>query len=616
MLICGGGIGGATLAAALKRARVPHVLLEQSPAPRLTGGGIGLWGPALKALRQLSIESVLEGRHLACAGYRRSSDIDRDHWLVKPSKTLRRHTSCLCLRRSNLQKKLHQALDLSQIRYNARVVSLREDTSKGSVAVTLSDGDVVEGSVLVAADGIHSTIRQLVFPTIRPKPCGYQYWQGIGSYGTAGDGSPPAYEAWHPSMRFGVVPLSGSENFWFICCDDDLCAGTSDPMSVKEQLLQSVADFGASATKVIQSTPVEEIFRAELLEIPITRHWSRGRIVLMGDAIHGMAPNLAQGACLAVEDAFELAHQFYILYHLRQTESIILPQEAVETAFDEYAKRRRLRTLVVQLLVPMVHTVGSLHRPMSVVRDAVFNMFPDVLKTGVFDFTHRVTLGWGYTPPNLGQGLYHRLLGSHFMQRHPAMAVFHEGDTARFCEGSAVVTRGASFIARVICNVLDMPPDFHKEYGALSVKIHSDPVDGSETWEQCFQHPNGNGIKSVLQTTQRIRDEDLEVVFGTLILTLKCIETANNSFVLTTAGSRLKLRLFFGFPIVLPRLFSPVIAATTTVIPGGVLSDDDPVTNATWNFSIEVRGPSWLDSICGVIIRYEGTILRAWCLHK
>ena len=183
VIIAGAGIGGMTLGLALKLCRVPFLLLEQSKEVVAVGGGIGLWGPALMALRVLGIESKLKGESMVCAGYRTAEQIDSNSWLVRPSSSeLKRLTSCLCLFRSELQQWLHKSLDPGDILLNAKVLSF-EDTIGDPVRVNLENGQVIKGSMLIGADGVDSSVRSQLFPEVEPKPCGYDYWQGISSGG-------------------------------------------------------------------------------------------------------------------------------------------------------------------------------------------------------------------------------------------------------------------------------------------------------------------------------------------------------------------------------------------------------------------------------------------------
>ena len=272
VIISGGGIGGLTLGIALKACNIPFLIIEQATSLSGTskGGGIGLWGPALKALRQIGVEEELEaaGVELPCAGYREAGQIVSNDWLVRPgAKT--RHTGCLCLKRSSLQAALLNKLQPSDLKLGSAVIGFREHARKENpndvaVSVFLDNGETVEGSMLIGADGIHSTVRSHLFPNVTPRHCGYNYWQGIGEISLGGESTAEgvavaksdetgtsngesyslhdptkqttgsceageqrktkhvdAFEAWYPGTRFGLVPLGGGECFWFVCTDSE-----------------------------------------------------------------------------------------------------------------------------------------------------------------------------------------------------------------------------------------------------------------------------------------------------------------------------------------------------------------------------------------------------------
>lgn len=591
-------------AAALRRARVPYVILEQASRPRLQGGGIGLWGPALKALRQLGVESTLDGRSLVCAGYRTSSQVDSGEWLVKPSKILDRHTSCLCLRRSELLSRLAVAADPTAVRYGARVESFEERPGLG-VTVRLHGGETIRGATLIGCDGVHSTVRQQLFPAVTPRPCGYNYWQGVGGYSGTGAqpadcDPPPAFEAWHEGMRLGMVPLAGSDNFWFICADDNVAEGGAGGEQLRERLAVAAERFGKISQRMIHDTPANEIFQADLTEVPPMDSWTAGAVALMGDAVHAMAPNLAQGACLSIEDAMELAHQLHLAYNNKElrNETADLSMHITE-AFREYEGRRQRRTRLVQVLVPWVHAMGSMRTGLAKYRNIVFNMFPDSVKTVVFDLTHKVLLGWSYTPPNLGQGLYHRLLGAAFMQRNPTLASFHASDVTRACSGRVVVQRGTTSLVKLICTVLNLPPDYDGHAGSVRVRIACDERDGSETWSRDFTAPCGKEVN--FKTKQFIFNEDLIEQFGPLQFSFRN-EISDHEFESVAHRTYLCLPGLPAFP--LPKLLSPVVYGKTTTF----TQSSEGNEQIYWNFDVELRGPQWCSSLCGLIVKYKGDI--------
>ena len=590
VLIAGGGIGGMTLAHALKKARIPVLVLEQSKEFRRMGGGIGLWGPALMAFKQLDLEEKLEGKYMSCAGYRKDSQVKHGEWLVRPdSVNLKRHTSCLCLYRGDLQQVLYEDMDENEILFDAKVVSFIDKEGE-DVRVLLDNDREVTGSMLIGADGIDSAVRQQLFPQIIPQHCGYYYLQGVGKMSTSMMEEVhemtrpiPAFEAWGQGIRFGMVPLRNSESFWFVCSDIELR---------RQDLGKALLNFGSDIQNLVEKTSPEAVFSSNLRDVRMQRiksnnKWGSKRVVCLGDAVHAMAPNLAQGACLAIEDAMELAHQIYSL-RFQQPSTFTFSQ--IEEAFLKYYTARNFRTSIVQFLVPLVHKIGSLSSPLWInLRDNIFSIFPASVKTVVFDLTHQIALGWSYTPPNLGQGLYHRLLGNKFMRKNQSLNVFHRFDVDRQCSGRVKVTEGSGVFAACLRALLSLPPPME---GKVSLVVHCNS-DGSERW--CRTFISENGMRAEFNTMQHIEEEKLLETFGPFVFEFIVRITAENSFDLhldRLALGTQRLR------IPAPKFLCPQIIGTT-------INQENIIG---WKFCVKIKGPSWSDIFLGDILKYEGYI--------
>jgi 2-polyprenyl-6-methoxyphenol hydroxylase-like FAD-dependent oxidoreductase len=620
VLISGGGISGLCLGIALRKQNIPYIILEKSAHYKLNvGGGIGLWGPALKVLKTLGVEEKLHGKRLVCAGYRTSQQLVTNEWLVQPNfQNFTRHTSCLCLRRGELQKKLLETIDLSTIRLNSQVISIKQTTE--DVSVQLSSGEEIKGSILVGADGIDSITRQHLFPEISPSSCGYYYWQGIGTMTAHTDSPFPAYEAWHPGVRFGMVPLPENECFWFICSDKDLLPTQT---SLNQELAQLIKPFGSEAVLVVTETDPSLIYRADLRDVKTPNEdWSVGRVVCIGDAMHAMAPNLAQGACLAIEDAVELAHQIGAI----QRHSVT-PQSSyqlIERSFRTFAKNRRIRTKFVEFLVPLVHQMGAMRQPYASIRNGFFLVFPQWLKTIVFDRTHQLSLGWTYTPPNLHQGLYHRLLSSSFLQRFPHFAAFHATESPRHCSGSVCVTVSNSTVIRSLLSLFSLPStNIPLSDGRVTVEMVPQPSSASsssstEIWHRRFTNQRTNE-EFMFVTTQDIAQEELKETFlDTFVFTLQISEHDRN-FLITLSDLSLQFSIL-GRHLVLPvpSFCHPVVVgntipASSTSVAGEVEGDEQG--GVGWEYEVEISLPRWCQRFVseetGRILRYRGTISEA-----
>jgi len=133
-------------------------------------------------------------------------------------------------------------------------------------------------------------------------------------------------------------------------------------------MLELFHDWHDPIPAVIEATAEEDILRNPIYESKPLRHWSRGRVTLLGDAAHTMTPNLGQGACQAIEDAVELGK------YLKSEPDIV-------AALKRYERRRVRRTNMIVRLARLVGWVVQWENPMaSRVRDALIKITPLSLK--------------------------------------------------------------------------------------------------------------------------------------------------------------------------------------------------------------------------------------------
>ncbi len=180
------------------------------------------------------------------------------------------------------------------------------------------------------------------------------------------------------------------------------------------------------------------------------REWGQGSVSLLGDAAHAMAPNLAQGACNAIEDALCLAAELRtasLSVAAQSPSSPVLYRDALRA----YERARKPRAHFIQRMSRLVGVVGALGGPLAAVRDAALRHTPQPIKTFLFNQLHRLLLGWNYTAPNTGQSLYPRLLGAaawkQVAEASPeGLARFHTAPP-----NSQVIATGRAAVARQVC---------------------------------------------------------------------------------------------------------------------------------------------------------------------
>ena len=299
ILIAGAGIGGLTLGCALAHQGRAFRIFERAPALRPAGAGIALADNAFRALAHvgldarvrgcgeaLSVAAICRPSGRAISGFR-SGDLGLG--------------STVAMSRSRLQEALAGALDRDV--ETGRTVSGYEHTT-GGVRVRFDDGEVIEGEVLVGADGLHSRVRHEMLGESPLRYAGQTSWRAL----TRNDGRvEPGHftETWGPGRRFGIVPIGDAGVYWYAVADAP--AGGRDAADPREALQRMFAGWHAPIAALMTSTAPEAVLRADIFDRPPVATWVDRRAVLLGDAAHPMTPNLGMGGCQAIEDAVVLA---------------------------------------------------------------------------------------------------------------------------------------------------------------------------------------------------------------------------------------------------------------------------------------------------------------------
>jgi 2-polyprenyl-6-methoxyphenol hydroxylase-like FAD-dependent oxidoreductase len=117
-----------------------------------------------------------------------------------------------------------------------------------------------------------------------------------------------SYELWgsKAGLRFGFVAVL--ENKIYFYATFKLPEGGTDKIeTLKNDLVTRFSEFGEDVISVIERADTQKIIRTDIYDLAPIKNWYRDRVVLLGDAAHATTPNLGQGGCQAVEDAYVLA---------------------------------------------------------------------------------------------------------------------------------------------------------------------------------------------------------------------------------------------------------------------------------------------------------------------
>jgi 2-polyprenyl-6-methoxyphenol hydroxylase-like FAD-dependent oxidoreductase len=212
---------------------------------------------------------------------------------------------------------------------------------------------------LIGADGVHSTIRSTWYPALKPQYAGYTCWRGIAHI----DRKELQTWAWGYGYQFGITPMTQGRAYWF--AQKYAPEGEQEQADERKREMQELfRDWHDPIPAVIEATAECDILRNDVYELPLLRHWSNGRVALLGDAAHAMTPNLGQGGCLAIEDAVILA------------DCLSAEADTVQ-ALKLYEHRRKTRAHRVALFAQRIGQAVQIESPfISGVRNALIKHIP------------------------------------------------------------------------------------------------------------------------------------------------------------------------------------------------------------------------------------------------
>lgn len=342
VVICGGGVGG--LAAAIGLMGMGHrvVVLEQARQFGRVGADVNLTPNAVHALDRLGV-----GEALRATAARPTHRISRTWDTGEETSRLPMSAAAeerygapqLTIHRADLLAALEGALPEGVIRFGAAVEAVGQD-EQGAWA-RLAAGETLRADVLIGADGIHSLVRRTLFGPDDPRFTGLVSWRAVFPR-ARGEGIPDldAFTKWwgpESDRQIVTFPLThGQEIFVFATHKQDGWTeeGWTLPGDIAE-LRAQYGDFHPQARALLEAC--DSVTRSALhVREPMTA-WSQGRMTILGDAAHPMVPFMAQGACMAIEDAVVLA---------RALDGV--EAAGVAAALERYQAARMPRTAEVQ----------------------------------------------------------------------------------------------------------------------------------------------------------------------------------------------------------------------------------------------------------------------------
>ncbi|MGC9419044.1 MAG: FAD-dependent monooxygenase [Rhodovulum sp.] len=301
--ILGAGIAGLAAATALARRGGEVAVLERAEAIREVGAGLQISPNGAAVLKGLGL-----GKELAAHGVQGREVVLRDYRAGR--EVLRLDLSGAAgdyyfIHRADLVEMLARAARAAgvQIRLLHEITGVALED--GRAHLTTAQGAHISADLLIGADGLHSVVRGLLNGRAAPAFTGQVAWRAL--VPATGPVAPVANVFMGPGRHLVHYPLRGGELINIVAVEErsDWVDEGWNHGDAPENLRRAFAGFGAGVPDLLAR--VERVNLWGLFRHPVAARWHGGPAAILGDAAHPTLPFLAQGANMALEDAWVLA---------------------------------------------------------------------------------------------------------------------------------------------------------------------------------------------------------------------------------------------------------------------------------------------------------------------
>jgi 6-hydroxynicotinate 3-monooxygenase len=337
--ILGAGMGGLTLAALLDRAGFRVRVYEQAAAFARLGAGIQMSPNAMRVLRGLGLEDRIRATAFRPRTWRNrqwdTGEMMHELELGDPCEA-RYGAPYLLMHRGDLHEALASRVRLELIEHRRKLVDL--DRSSTGVTLRFEGGSTATVDALIAADGVHSHVREILQGRDAPSYTGMVAYRTTFPARLLGGAPIDDYCKWWGPDRHIVIyyVTAARDEVYFVTAvpEPEWRVESWSSVGSVEDLRQAFAGFHEHVRAVTDGCP--SVHKWALLTREPLPSWGENRVVLLGDSCHPMTPWMAQGAASAMEDAVLLSR------------CLQATPDDVSGAFDRYAAARQPRTAELQ----------------------------------------------------------------------------------------------------------------------------------------------------------------------------------------------------------------------------------------------------------------------------
>jgi salicylate hydroxylase len=342
ILIAGGGIGGLAAAVGLAQKGFGSIVLEKASTLGEIGAGIQLGPNAFHAFDYLGVGDAARSMAVYIDALNLMDAVTGEEIATIPLDErfrTRFGNPYAVVHRGELHGVFLRACEespLVALRTGAEVVDYEQEGA--TVTATLGSGETVTGSALIGADGLWSNVRKRVVGDGPPRVSGHTTYRSvIPTEKMPEDLRWNAATLWAgPKCHIVHYPLSGWKLFNFVVTyHNDAPEPVAGKPVTKEEVARGFEHIHPRPRQIIEQGQDWKLW--VLCDREPVSNWVDGRVAVLGDAAHPMLQYMAQGACMAMEDAVCLAHEMEA------------SSGDVENALVSYCRKRGPRTARVQL---------------------------------------------------------------------------------------------------------------------------------------------------------------------------------------------------------------------------------------------------------------------------
>lgn len=313
VIVVGAGVGGTSAGIALQRLGHEVVIYDQMRENRPVGAALSLWSNGVKVLNWLGLgaEVAALGGDMADMVYLDGHTGETMCDFSLAPVTTQTGQKPYPVARADLQALLMARFGLDGIHLGKKLTGIADDGTR--VTATFADGTTDTADMLIGADGARSIVRDYVQPEGAPpiarEYSGYTNFNGLVPVSDT-IGRATAWTTYvAEGKRVAVMPIAGDRfYFWF---DIPQPSGLAYDRGDLAPLREAFGDWAPGVQELLAAIdPAASLNRVEIWDITPFDTWTKGRVAILGDAAHNTSPDIGQGACSALEDAFALGIAF------------------------------------------------------------------------------------------------------------------------------------------------------------------------------------------------------------------------------------------------------------------------------------------------------------------